>query len=128
MFLRQMLWLPRKVPVCVYESSPKGPFQSNTRLIFLGRLLVSPLLFLGATGYYAYLADQQRFRSIVLSELRHIMSAACLDSTYRILDWFMKKGRLFVYVAEKRPAIKRGLGPHSKKTLTWLRRVLSRSR
>lgn len=126
MLLRQMLWVPRKVPVFVFEKSAKGPLRSNVRLIFLGRLLVSPLLFMGASGYFAYLTIDQRFRSKICSELWHIRSAACLDNTYHILDWFMTRGRLFVYVGEKSPTIKRGLKSHSKKTLTWIRRVFSR--
>jgi len=123
MLLRQMLWVPRRVPVCVFERSRRGSLRSNVHLIFLGRLLVSPLLFMGATGYFAYLANHQRFRSKVYSELKHIMSAACLDNTYHILDWFMSKGRLFVYVAERTPAIRRGLGLSSKKAKSWLRKA-----
>jgi len=118
-----MLWVPRKVPVCVFERSPKGGFRSNVRLIFLGRLLVSPLLLMGATGFHAYLAYEHRFRSKVYSELKHIMSAACLDNTYHILDWFMSKGRLFVYVAERTPAIRRGLGLSSRRAKSWLRKA-----
>jgi hypothetical protein len=34
----------------------------------------------------------------MLSELKRIMSAANLDDTYRVVDWFMKKERLFVHV------------------------------
>jgi len=118
-----MLWVPRKVPVCVFERSPRGRLGSNVRLIFLGRLLVSPLLFMGASGYYAYLANEHRFRSKIYSELKHIMSAACLDNTYHILDWFMSKGRLSVYVAERAPAIRRGLGLSSKRAKSWLRKA-----
>jgi len=80
---------------------------------------------MGASGYLGYLAIDQRFRSKIYSELWDIMSAACLDNTYHILDWFMTRGRLFVYVAEKSPTIKRGLKSHSKKTVAWIRRVFS---
>jgi len=78
---------------------------------------------MGASGYYAYLANEQRFRSKVHSELKHIMSSACLDSTYHILDWFMSKDRLFVHVAEKTPAIRRRLGLSSRRAKSWLRKA-----
>jgi len=123
MLLRQMLWVPRRIPVCVYERSGKGPFRSKLRLIFLGRLLVLPVLFVGANGYFAYLADRQLFRSIVFSELRHIMAAANVDSRYYVEDWFMKRGRLLVHVARKAERIKRELNSPRKRVASWLKRL-----
>jgi hypothetical protein len=123
-----MLWIPRKVPVCVFEKSPKDMLHSNERLIFLGRLLVSPVLLAGATGYYGYLAGLRGLRSIVYTELRNIMSAASLDNRYQILDWFTNKGRLIVYVAERKPTTRIGSDSGSEKMLTRLRRAFTRFR
>lgn len=125
MHFRQMLWVPRRVPVCVYEKVGKGSLDSGVRLVFLGRMLVSPVLFLGAHGYFAYLSDRQVFRSKVLAELRHIMTAASLDSTYYIEDWFMKKGRLLVHVARKAHKIKRELDSPWRKAASWFKRQSS---
>ena len=126
MQLRQMLWAPRRVPVCVFERTPKDSLTSDRRLVFLGRMAVSPVLFMGAAGYFAYLADRDRFRSLVLSELRRIMSFASLDNTYHIEDWFLTSNRLFVYVAKRGRRIGRGLNLPYKGTLSWLGRRIAR--
>lgn len=126
MLLRQMLWVPRRVPVCVFERSPRSIFRSNLRLIFLGRLVVSPVLFVGGGGYFAYLADQSRFRWAVLSELKRIMSSAGLDRAYYVEDWFMKKGRLFVHVAKRRQQTRRRHDSPSKTAASWLKRTFHR--
>jgi len=114
MLFREMLSVPTRVTVCVFERSRKGFFQSNLRLIFLGRLLVLPVLFLGRTGCLRLtvdLPDQDRLRSAVSSELKRIMVVASLNNTYRIVDWFMKKEQLFVHVVR-----------HRRKGLDWFRR------
>jgi len=121
--LRQMLWVPRRVPVCVFERSPRSIFRSNLRLIFLGQLIVSPVLFIGGGGYFAYLADQSRFRRAVLSELKRIMSSAGLDSRYYVKDWFMKKGRLFVHVAKRQQETRRRFDSPSQAVASWLKRT-----
>jgi hypothetical protein len=100
MQLRQMLWAPRRVPVCVFEKTRANSLISDRRLIFLGKITLSPMLSIGATGYFAYLANWGRFRSIVLSELKRIMSVAGLDSSYQIENWFMAKDRLIIHVAK----------------------------
>jgi len=120
-----MLWAPRRVPVCVFERSRGSIFGFDRRLIFLGRLAVSPVLFIGATGYFAYLADRDRFRSAVLSELKRIMVFASLDGTYHIEDWYMKKNRLLVDVAKKHQRIGAGLDLPYKRLLSQVRRRLS---
>jgi len=125
MQLRQMLWAPRRVPVCVFEKTPRSIFASDLRLVFLGRMTISPTLFIGATGYFAYLADRDRFRSVVLSDLKRIMSLASLDSTYRVEDWFVKKGRLCVHVAKRSQGTRRRLDWPSKGFRSWLGRELS---
>ena len=121
-----MLWAPRRVPVCVFERTAKDSLTSDRRLVFLGRMAVSPVLFMGAAGYFAYLADRDRFRSLVLSELRRIMSFASLDNTYHIEDWFLTSNRLFVYVAKKGWRIRRGLDLPYKRALSWLGRKIAR--
>jgi hypothetical protein len=128
MQLRQMLWAPRRVPVCVFEMTPKYSLISDRRLIFLGRMAVSPVLFLGAVGYFAYLADRDRFRSVVLSELKRIMSFANLDSTYHVEDWFVKRNRLLIQVAKKGQGTRIRLNLPSKRVLSWLRRKIFRLR
>ena len=100
MQLRQMLWAPRRIPVCVFEKTRGNSLTSDRRLIFLGRMTVSPLLSIGATEYFVYLANWGRFRSIVLSELKRIMSVAGLDNSYQIENWFMAKDRLIIHVAK----------------------------
>jgi hypothetical protein len=113
----------------VFEKSRRGIFQSELRLIFLGRLLVLPVLFVGAAGYFVYLAGHDRLRSIVFSELRHIVSSAGLDSTYRIEDWFMKKGRLIVQVTRRAERIKTQLdSPLRERAASWLKRLHFRFR
>jgi len=123
-----MLWLPRRVPVCVFERTPRGILGSDLRLIFLGRLAVSPVLFVGGGGYFAYLADRSRFRLAVLSELRRIMSSAGLDNSYHIRDWFMSKGRLFVHVAKRRHETGRSPDSLSRRAASWLKRIFDRPR
>lgn len=128
MLFRQMLWLPRRVPVCVFEHSRDGLLRSNVRLVFVGRLVLLPVLFLGAKGYFAYLADQDRLRSSVLTELKRIMVTARLDEGYEIENWFMKKNRLFVYVAKKARRIGRGLDSPPRGLFSRIGRRLSRIR
>jgi hypothetical protein len=109
----------------VFERTPKDSLTSDRRLVFLGRMAVSPLLFMGAAGYFTYLADRDHFRSLVLSELRRIMSFASLDNTYHIEDWFIRSNRLFVYVAKRSWRIGRGLDLPYKRALSWLRRAIA---
>lgn len=118
-----MLRVPRRVPVCVFERSPKGVFRSDRRLIFLGQLNISPALFIGAGGYFAYLSEQSRFRSTVLSELKRIMLFAGLDNTYRVENWFMSKGRLFVNVTKRTHQAKKGFNSASKRLASWRKRA-----
>jgi hypothetical protein len=124
MQLRQMLWAPRRVPVCVFERISRSLLIPDLRLVFLGRMAVSPTLFIGAAGYFAYLADRDRFRSVVLSDLKRIMSFASLDSTYRVENWFVKKGRLCVHVAKRSQGTRRRLDWPSKGFRSWLGREL----
>jgi hypothetical protein len=88
-------------------------------------MAVSPVLFMGATGYFAYLADRDHFRSVVLSELRRIMSFADLDNTYRIEDWFVTRKRLLIQVAKRGQGNGRGFDLPYKRTLSWLGRRIS---
>jgi hypothetical protein len=109
----------------VFEKTPKNSLMPGRRLIFLGRMAVSPVLFMGAVGYFAYLADRDHFRSVVLSELRRIMSFANLDNTYRIEDWFVKRNRLLIQVAKKGQGSGRRLDLPYKRTVSWLGRRIS---
>ncbi len=122
MLLRHMLWVPRRVPVCVFERTHDAP-RSHPDLVFLGRLNVTPVLFLGAHGYFAYLANQDRLRSAVLSELKRVMTSAGLDSTYRIEDWFLKKDRLVVHVVKKVQDTRAHFDSPSSRIASWLRRL-----
>jgi hypothetical protein len=88
-------------------------------------MAVSPVLFLGAVGYFAYLADRDRFRSVVLSELRRIMSFADLDNTYHVEDWFVRRNRLLIHVAKKGQGKRVRLNLPFKKALPWLGRRIS---
>ena len=88
-------------------------------------MAVSPVLFMGATGYFAYLADRDRFRSVVLSELRRIMSFADLDNTYHIEDWFVARRRLLIQVTKRDQGNGRRFDMPYKRTLSWLRRRIS---
>jgi hypothetical protein len=121
-----MLNVPRRVPVCVFERSPRGIFQSELRLIFLGRLLVLPVLFVGAAGYFAYLADHDRLRSIVFSELQRIMSSAGVGSTYCVEGWFMDRDRLCVEVTKRTRQIRR-TQDHPAGLRSWLERIFKES-
>jgi hypothetical protein len=64
----------------------------------------------------------------MLSELKRIMSAAKLDNTYRVVDWFMKRDRLFVHVASRARKIDRGLDSPSKRIASWIRRLFAELR
>jgi hypothetical protein len=88
-------------------------------------MAVSPVLFMGATGYFAYLADRDRFRSVVLYELKRITSFAGLDNTYRIEDWFVARKRLLIQVTKRGQGNGRGFDLAYKRTLSWLRRRIS---
>jgi hypothetical protein len=124
MHFKQMLWAPRRVPVCVFERIPRNSLISHRRLIFLGRMAVSPILFLGAAGYFAYLADRDRFRSVVLSELWRIMSFADLDNTYRVEDWFVKRNQLLIHVAKNGEGNRVRFNLPVRRSLSWLRRKI----
>ena len=89
-------------------------------------MAVSPVLFMGAVGYFAYMADRDRFRSVVLSELRRIMSFADLDNTYHVEDWFVKKNRLLIHVAKKGQGKRTRLDLPFKRTMSWLGRRFSK--
>jgi hypothetical protein len=88
-------------------------------------MAVSPVLFMGAVGYFAYLADRDNFRSVILSELRRIMSFADLDDTYHIEDWFVKRNRLLIQVAKKGQGSGRRFDLPYKRTVSWLGRRIS---
>jgi hypothetical protein len=88
-------------------------------------MAVSPVLFMGAVGYFAYLADRDRFRSVVLAELRRIMSFANLDNTYHVEDWFVKKNRLLIRVAKRRQGKRGRLDLPFKRSISWLGRQFS---
>jgi hypothetical protein len=88
-------------------------------------MAVSPVLFMGAVGYFVYLADRERFRSAALAELRRIMSFANLDNTYHIEDWFLKKNRLLIHVAKKGQGKRTRLDLPFKGTISWLGRKIS---
>jgi|GEM_PF-2185998 len=125
MLLRHMLWVPRRVPVCVFERA-RDAQHTHPDLVFLGRLNVRPVLFLGAHGYFAYLADQDRLRSAVMAELRQIMTSADLDSTYCIEDWFLKKDRLVVHVVKKVQDMRAHLDSPSSRIGSWFRRLFAK--
>jgi hypothetical protein len=88
-------------------------------------MAVSPVLFMGATGYFAYLADRDRFRSVVLSELTRIMSFADLDNTYYVEDWFATRKRLVIQVAKRGQRNGGRFEVPYKRTLSWLGRIIS---
>jgi hypothetical protein len=88
-------------------------------------MAVSPALFMGAVGYFAYLADRDRFRSVVLAELRRIMSFANLDNTYHVEDWFVKKNRLLIHVARRRQGKRTRIDLPFKRSVSWLGRKFS---
>jgi hypothetical protein len=64
----------------------------------------------------------------MFSELKRIMSAANLDETYRVVDWFMKKGRLFVRVARNGRELRRPLDSLWKRIASWLRQLAAELR
>jgi len=128
MLIRQMLWAPRPMPVSVLERSSSRHLHSKTRLLFLGRLRLLPVLSMGATAYFAYLTVRDGWRTRVLSELRHIMAAADLDSTYWVTDWFMRKGCLIVYVKKRIRKTRTQTDSLSKKANACIRRMRARLR
>ncbi len=128
MLFRQMLSVPQRVPVCVFEKSRKSLFGSDFHVIFLGQLLVLPVLFCRREWIFRDISDQHRLRSAMLSELERIMAAANLNDTYRVVDWFMKKGRLFIHVARNARELRNGLDSPWKRVGSWLRRLLAELR
>jgi hypothetical protein len=127
MHFRQMSWVRQQVPVCVFEEPRKGLFRSHVRVIFLGRLAVLPVLFCRREWIFRDISDQGRLRSTMMSELKRIMSAANLDETYRIVDWFMRKGRLFVHVAANARELRRSSDSLWKRVASWLRWLMPES-
>jgi hypothetical protein len=87
-------------------------------------MLVLPVLFCRREWIFRDISDQHRLRSALLSELKRIMSAANLDDTYRVVDWFMKKERLFVHVTRNAQKLKSGLDSPWKRAASRLRRLL----
>ena len=83
---------------------------------------------MGGHGYFAYLTVRDEWRTPVLSELRHIMAAASLDSTYWVTDWFMRKGCLIVYVKKRIRKTRTLADSLSKKANAWMRRMRARLR
>jgi len=67
------------------------------------------VLFCRREWIFRDISDQHRLRSAILSELKRILSAANLDKTYHVVDWFMKKDRLFVHVTRKTQKIEKRL-------------------
>ena len=128
MFIRQMFWAPRPMPVRVFDRSSSGHLQSKARLLFLGRLRLLPVVSMGGHAYFAYLIDRNEWRTAVLSELAHIMAAAGLDSTYWITDWFMRKGCLIVHVKKRMHRKRTESDSLSKKANAWMRRIRARLR
>ena len=94
----------------------------------MGRLFVLPVLFCRREWIFRDISDQHRLRSVMLVELRRIMTAASLNDTYRVVDWFMKKNRLFVHVAREGQEIDRGFNSHLKAVRSWVRRLLAWAR
>ena len=125
MFFRQMLWVRKQVPVCVFERPRKGLFGSEAHVIFLGRLAVLPVLFCRREWIFRDISDQGRLRSAMLSELKRIMSAASLDETCRVVEWFMNKGRLFVRVTANAQELRRSSDSPWKRVASWLRRLMT---
>jgi len=71
-------------------------------------------------------SDQHRLRSTMLSELERIKSAANLDSTYHVVDWFMKKGRLFVQVSREAQKTMRASDSPWNRVVSWAKRLFAR--
>jgi len=125
MLFPQMFWVRQTVGVCVFEKSWRGLFRSNVRIIFLGQLHVLPLLFFRREWIFRDISDQHRLRSAMLSELQRIMSAANLDNTYHVVDWFMKKGRLFVHVSSEAQKTRRASDSPWDMVMSWLKRLFA---
>jgi len=125
MLFRHMLWVRQQVPVCVFEKPRKALFRSDTCVIFWGRLPVLPVLFCRREWIFRDISDQGRLRSTMLSELKRVMSAANLDETYRVVEWFMNKGRLFVRVAKNSRESRRPSESLWKRVASWLRRLVA---
>lgn len=128
MLFPQMFWVRRPVAVCVFEKSWRGLLRSDVRVIFLGRLHVLPLLFCRREWIFRDVSDQHRLRSAMLSELNHIMSAANLDSTYHVVDWFMRKGRLFVHVSREAQKRRRASNLAWDRVVLWTKGLFARLR
>jgi len=128
MHFRQMLWLRQQVPVCVFEKPRKGRFRSGFHVIYLGRLHVLPVLFCRREWIFRDISDQGRLRSAMYSELKRIMSAANLDESYRVANWFMEKGQLFVRVARNARKLRRPLDSPWKRVASWLRQLMAELR
>jgi len=64
----------------------------------------------------------------MFSELKRIMSAANLDESYRVVDWFMKKGQLFVRVARNARELRRPLDSPWKRIASRLKQLMAELR
>lgn len=128
MLFPQMFWVRRPVAVCVFEKSWRSMFRSEIRVMFLGRLHVLPLLFCRREWIFRDISDQHRLRSAMLSELDRIMCVANLNGTYHVVDWFLKKGRLFVHVSRETQKTKRASDLPWNRILSLVKRLFSRLR
>jgi len=86
------------------------------------------VLFCRREWIFRDISDQGRLRSTMLSELKRITSAANLDETYRVVDWFMNKGRLFVRVAKNARELRRPSDLSPKRAASWLKRLMDQLR
>lgn len=95
-----------RIPVLVYEDVKIAQYlrfikRYSRRLVFIGKMEIVAILFLGFTGYW-YIAGTQ-YDSPVVNGLLSIMATARLDeSKFKVMDWYQKKGRLLVHVTKTR--------------------------
>ncbi len=93
-----------RLPVLVYESVKIAQYlryikRYRRKLVFAGKMEVVAILLVGLTGYW-YLSGT-KYASSIVDGLLGIMATAKLDDrTYRVTDWYQKKGQLRVHVTK----------------------------
>jgi hypothetical protein len=103
--IRDLVRIRKQVPVVIIEHNEKGRqflfFKTYAdKILFLGKLPVLSLLSIGRGAITMWCGG--RFYEIIEDELINILYSAKLDEfPYCVLDFFVKKKQLVIYVSSR---------------------------
>jgi len=108
--IRELVRVRRQVPVLIIERNEVGRrlffFKKYAnKPLFIGKLPVLSLLCIGLCAIMMWCGS--RFHQIIQDELLNILSYARLDEApYQVLDFFVKRNRLIIYVSAGLPTLR----------------------